>query len=225
MLSLLTRSSLQLIKKTCFIKKKVLLGCTCFSKGCAVGGKQMVSHKKWMGGCVQACCQACPQCCVAARAFAFAVPVRPGLPPAPGYQRCCTGFSLWLVPLQQQSPLFLPALACVLGRAVRQPSTGCPSLPTRLGAPSLNEGRPVLVALLPPKSVCSSDSSLLASAGWRVLHVRLRPATLVGQHCVLVCPEDKGIATSLPSPSARACSALQASRPCLRPVNLGASSV
>lgn len=51
----------------------------------------------------------------------------------------------WLVPLWQQSPLFLPALACVLGRAARQPSTGCPV--PKWGCP------PVLVALLPPAAV------------------------------------------------------------------------
>lgn len=127
-------------KNKLFFLKKVLLGYTCFSKDCVVGGKQMVSHKKWMGGRMQACGQACPWCCVPARAFA--VPVRPGLPPSPGYQRCCAGFSLWLVPLRRQSPLFLPALACALGRAAQHrvplfpctawcsvPKWRCPSVP------------------------------------------------------------------------------------------------
>lgn len=198
-------------------------GCTCFSKGCAVGGKQMVSHKKWMGGCMQACCQSCPWCCVAARAFT--VRVGPWLSPSPGHKWCCAGFSLWLLPLQQQSPLFLLALACVLGRAAPQPSTGCPSSPAWLGVPKWGWPPPALVAVLPPMSICSSDSSLPASSGWYVLHVRLSPTALVGQHWVLVCPEGEGIATPLPSPSARAHSALQASWPCLHPVNLWASSV
>lgn len=49
------------INKEDYSKKKVLLGCTCFSKGCAAGGKQMVSDKG-MGVCKQASC-------VASRAF------------------------------------------------------------------------------------------------------------------------------------------------------------
>lgn len=58
---------------------------------------------------------------------------------------------------------------------------------------------PALVALLPPTSVRSGDSSLPASSAWHVLPVHFGPATLVGQHWVLDCPEDKGIATPLPS--------------------------
>lgn len=63
-LLLLTLFSLQLIKKAVLKKKKkVLLGCTCFSRGCAAGGKQMVPNK-WMGVRKQAPC-------VASRPFAM----------------------------------------------------------------------------------------------------------------------------------------------------------
>lgn len=123
-------------KLVCFFKK-VLLGCTCFSKDCVVGGKQMV----WMGGRRQACCPSLVLCACqglrsACETWAASIPWIPAvlrwlLPLACASSAAGSslssnsGLCAWLSSPSAQHgvPLFPRTAWCSV------PNWGCPSIP------------------------------------------------------------------------------------------------